>query len=131
MVKKTTKDSGAQKVSKKECSDKHCPFHGSIKVRGRVFNGRVIKTSMRKTAIVEWQRTVLVPKYERFEKKRSRIKVHNPECINAKKGDFVKVAECRPISKTKSFVIIEVNNETNKYKNNKRAFAWLVCGSFR
>jgi small subunit ribosomal protein S17 len=33
---------------------------------------------------------------------------HNPPCINAKEGDVVKIAECRPLSKTKKFVVIEV-----------------------
>jgi len=41
-------------------------------------------------------------------KKRSRVAAHNPVCINAKIGDKVRIAECRPISKTKAFVIIEV-----------------------
>jgi len=101
------------KKKKVECDDKHCPFHGRIRLRGRVFKGRVIRDSMRKTVVVEWQRSVLIPKYERFERKRSRIKAHNPSCVNAKKGDIVKIAECRPISKTKSFVIVGVENETN------------------
>ena len=34
------------------------------------------------------------------------MKVHNPDCINAKEGDLVGVVECRPLSKTKNFVII-------------------------
>jgi len=37
----------------------------------------------------------------------SRITAHNPPCIGAKTGDKVKIAECRPISKTKSFVVVE------------------------
>jgi small subunit ribosomal protein S17 len=48
-----------------------------------------------------------VPKYMRYERRRSRIHAHNPPCINAKVGDRVKIAECRPISKTVSFVVIE------------------------
>ena len=51
-----------------------------------------------------WQ---IKAKFERYEKRRTRIKVHNPECINAKEGDIVKISECRPLSKTKNFVIIE------------------------
>ena len=41
-------------------------------------------------------------------KKRSKLHAHNPPCIDAKPGDIVTIAECRPISKTKSFVIVEV-----------------------
>ncbi len=89
------------------CEDKNCPFHGSLGVRGNVFTGTVIKADMQKTAIIEWERWVKVPKYERFTKKRTKLKAHNPECINAKPGDKVKIAETRPLSKTKHFVIIE------------------------
>ena len=32
------------------------------------------------------------------------------ECIDVKEGDEVKIAECRPLSKTVSFVVIEVNS---------------------
>lgn len=96
------------KQPKRNCVDRHCPFHGDVKLRGRIFKGRIIKTLMNKTATVEWNRSVLVPKYERFQNKRSRLKIHNPLCIDAKVGDEVKIMETRPISKTKNFVIIEV-----------------------
>lgn len=48
-------------------------------------------------------------------KKRSKLHAHNPRCIRARPGDIVTIGECRPISKTKSFVILEVvGNEGNK-----------------
>ncbi len=92
---------------KKSCVDKNCPFHGEIKVRGRTFVGTVIASRMQKTATVEWSRKVLIPKYERYTKKRTRIKAHNPDCIKAEDGDIVKIIETRPISKTVTFVIVE------------------------
>jgi ribosomal protein S17 len=52
-----------------------------------------------------------VPKYERYERRKSRIVVHNPECIRAREGDVVVVAECRPLSKTKSFVVVAKTGE--------------------
>jgi small subunit ribosomal protein S17 len=91
----------------KTCQDKKCPFHSQLKVRGRTFVGTIISGKMHNTATVEWNRKVKIPKYERYEKKRSRIKVHNPECLGAQEGDMVKVAECRPLSKTKHFVVVE------------------------
>jgi len=106
------------KSPKRSCKDRNCPFHGDIKLRGRIFKGKVVKTLMNKTATVEWERSVLIPKYERFEKKMTRIKVHSPLCMDIKKGDEVRVVETRPISKTKNFVIIEVLNESNKVKSN-------------
>ena len=93
---------------KATCKDKHCPFHGTLKVRGRIFTGKIVKASMHKTVIVEWPRLFYLPKYERFEKRKTRVKAHNTECINAKVGDEVRIMESKPISKTKNFVVIEV-----------------------
>jgi len=62
---------------------------------------------MQKTAIIEWPRRKFIPKFERYLSVRTRVKAHNPENINAVKGDIVKVIECRPVSKTKHFVIVE------------------------
>jgi small subunit ribosomal protein S17 len=91
----------------KSCEDNNCPFHGNIKVRGRTFTGTVISAKMQKTVNIEFMRKEIMPKYERYTKKRTRIKAHNPDCISATEGDIVKIAETRPISKTVNFVIIE------------------------
>lgn len=107
-TKEETKNIGIEVVAPKDkCDDKNCPFHGTLGVRGKTFVGTVVKSEMRKTAIVEWQRTRMVPKYERYEKRKTKIKVHNPPCINAQAGDIVKIMETRPLSKTKNFVIVE------------------------
>lgn len=90
-----------------KCNDQNCPNHGSLSLRGRTFTGLVVGDRMQKTATVEWQCKRYVPKYERYESRMTRIKAHNPECISAKKGDIVKIIECRPISKTKNFAIVE------------------------
>jgi len=91
---------------KLECKDKKCPFHGNLMVRGRSFTGKVIKSDSHGTICLEWPRLLYLPKYERYEKRRSRIKAHNPQCISAKIGDKVLVMECRPLSKTKHFVVV-------------------------
>ena len=95
------------KAPEKACEDKHCPFHGSIGVRGRIFIGKITNDKLRISPTVEWERSIFVPKYERFKKGRTRVKAHNPPCIDAKLGDKVRIAECKPISKTKNFVIVE------------------------
>lgn len=97
--------------TKVECNDKYCPFHAGFKTHGRVIVGKVIKLSSAKTLQIEVPRLVLIPKYERYEKKRTRLHVHYPPCIKVEVGDMVKVRESRPISKTKNFVVIE--NESN------------------
>jgi len=89
------------------CKDKNCAFHGEIKVRGKTFEATVVKTLMQKTAVVTWERKRFVPKFERYEKAMTKLKVHNPTCINAVKGEKVMIAETRPLSKTKHFVIIQ------------------------
>lgn len=96
------------KEPKKKCDDENCPFHGSLSLRGRTFIGNVISAKATKTATIEWGRIKYIPKYERYEKGRTKTKAHNPECIGAKTGDKVKIMECKPLSKTKKFVIIEV-----------------------
>jgi len=106
---KKTRNIGIEvKKPSESCEDKYCPFHGKISLRGRIESGRVIKKDVHKTATIEFSRLRPIPKYERYEKRRTRLKVHNPPCINAKKGDEVVVMETKPISKTKNFVIIEV-----------------------
>ncbi|MBW3012168.1 30S ribosomal protein S17 [Candidatus Woesearchaeota archaeon] len=92
---------------KEKCEDRHCPFHGELKLRGSLFVGTVVASKVKKTATVEKTWRHYIPKYERFEERRSRLRVHNPLCIDAKEGDRVKVMESRPISKTKKFVIIQ------------------------
>lgn len=105
---KNTKNIGISIEAPKEtCKDKKCPFHGEIKLHGRIFTGTLIKKDTNRSATVEWTRIHELPKYERHEQRRSRVRVHNPDCIKAEIGDKVKIAECRPISKTKHFVIIE------------------------
>jgi len=95
------------KPPQKECKDPNCPWHGKLPIRGKILEGIVVSAKAQKTAIVERRYLHYVPKYERYERRRSRIAAHNPPCINAKEGDRVRIAECRPLSKTKHFVIIE------------------------
>ena len=94
-------------VPKKKCNDRNCPFHGTLSVRGQVLEGRVVSDKMDKTVIVEREYLKYIPKYQQYERRRSRIPAHNPECISAKVGDKVLIMECRKISKTKSFVVIK------------------------
>lgn len=90
------------------CNDPLCPFHGRLSVRGQVLSGIVVSDKMSGTVVVMREFEKKVGKYERYEKRRSKIHVHNPPCLAAKAGERVKIAECRPISKTKSFVVVEV-----------------------
>ncbi|MFA4887514.1 MAG: 30S ribosomal protein S17 [Candidatus Nanoarchaeia archaeon] len=90
----------------KTCEDKHCAFHGKITLRGRQFTGQITRLNSQRTAVVQWERLLYLPKYQRYEKRRSKLQVHHPDCITLTIGDHVRFIECRPISKTKNFVII-------------------------
>jgi len=94
-----------------ECNDKKCPFHGNIKLHGRTFSGDITKVDLNRSATIEFPHFYYLPKYERYEKRITRIKAHNPSCINAKVGNHVKIFETRKLSKTKNFVIIEVTKK--------------------
>ena len=90
------------------CSDENCPFHGELSVRGQILEGEVASTDMDKTIVVEREYDVFVPKYDRYMKRRSRVPAHAPECFDIDVGDTVSIAETRPLSKTKSHVVVEV-----------------------
>lgn len=87
------------------CTDENCPVHGTLSTRGAVKSGTVVSDKAKSTVIVELNQIKYVPKYERYERRKSRIPAHNPTCIAAKTGDGVTIAECRRISKTKSWVV--------------------------
>jgi small subunit ribosomal protein S17 len=95
------------KLPTRTCDDVNCPFHGRLPVRGKIIEGIVVSAKAQKTAIIERQYFHYLSKYERYERRHSRTPAYNPECIDAKEGDRVKIAECRPLSKTKSFVVVE------------------------
>ncbi len=89
------------------CDDKYCPFHGSLPVRKKLLEGKVVSCKMRNTVVVQRDYLHYVPKYMRYERRRSRIPAHCPPCLGVKEGDVVRIAECRPLSKTVSWVVVE------------------------
>ena len=91
-----------------DCKDKNCPAHGKLAVRGNIFTGRIVSDKMKNSVVVERSHLKRVQKYERYERAKSRITAHKPECVEAHVGDLVEISECRKISKTKSFVITKV-----------------------
>ena len=95
------------KTPKKTCEDINCPFHGALSLRGHALEGIVVDDKMEKTIVVRRDYLNYVSKYRRYERRRSNIHAHSPPCLEIKAGDKVRLAECRPISKTVSFVVIE------------------------
>lgn len=90
-----------------KCSDVQCPFHGTLPIRGQVLVGTVMSTKMKDSITVKREYMHYLQKYERFQKRSAKYSAHCPPCIKVKTGDKVKIAECRPLSKTISFVTVE------------------------
>jgi small subunit ribosomal protein S17 len=96
----------------KACNDSNCAIHGSLPVRGKSFNGIVVSSKSNKMVVVAMEYPHLVGKYKRLERRRSKLHAYLPTCISALEGQRVRIAECRPLAKTVSFIVIEAS-ETN------------------
>ena len=94
---------------RKTCEDELCPFHGTLSVRGKLLTGIVSSSKAKKMVVVSREYPRSTPKYKRYQRSRSTVHAYLPSCIDVNEGQQVKIAECRPISKTVSFVVIEVN----------------------
>ncbi len=106
--KNKAKDIGLNvKPPSESCDDLNCPFHGTLPVRGQVIKGSVISSKMQGSISVKKEFMHFVKKYERYEKRTSNYLAHCPPCIKLKAGDDIRIAECRPLSKAISFVVIE------------------------
>lgn len=98
------------KTPEKDCKDKHCPFHGNMSVRGKLFDGKATSTKARQTITLRRETPVYYKKFKRYARSQSTIHAHVPLCMEVKEGDRVLTAECRPISKSVSFVVVEVRS---------------------
>jgi len=78
-----------------------------VGTRGRTFEG-IITKKFPTRVVVELRRTVRIPKYERFFKKKTRLHARIPEGMELNEGDLVKVRECRPLSKIIHFIVVEL-----------------------
>ena len=94
-------------VPKKECTDKHCPFHGALSVRGKLFEGKVVSAKAKNTIVLQKELPVYFSKFKRYARSKNTIHAYKPTCIDVEEGDSVLTAECRPVSKSVSFVVVE------------------------
>jgi small subunit ribosomal protein S17 len=95
-------------VPKRECEDIHCPFHGNLSIRGKLFDGKVTGSKARQTITLQKESAVYFSKFKRYARGKSTIHAHVPGCIDVESGNHVLTAECRPISKSVSYVVVEV-----------------------
>ncbi len=96
------------KVPTKECNDVHCPFHGRLSIRGKLFDGKVTGDKAKQTITLQKEAPVYFSKYKRYARSTNTIHAHVPQCIEVSLGNRVIAAECRPIAKSVSYVVVEV-----------------------
>ena len=84
------------------------PFNGSLSIRGKIFEGIVINAKAKGTVVVERESLIEFSKFKRFGRSKNKIHAHVPSNLDIQEGDSVVAAECRPISKSVSFVVVEV-----------------------
>jgi small subunit ribosomal protein S17 len=79
-----------------------------LQASSRTLTGRIVSDKMDKTVTVLVERRVKHPVYGKILTKSSKIKAHD-ETNDAKTGDLVTIAECRPVSKDKAWKLINID----------------------
>ena len=69
--------------------------------------GRVVSDKAEKTVTVMLERQVKHPLYGKYIKRSTKVQAHDEE-NGCAEGDLVRISECRPISKTKSWRVVEI-----------------------
>jgi small subunit ribosomal protein S17 len=76
----------------------------------RVLTGRVVSDKTDKTVTVLVERRVMHPLYKKFIRRSKKYAAHD-EANLCKQGDLVSIEECRPISRSKSWLVVARNGE--------------------
>ena len=87
-------------------SDQDKTTSGSEK-KLRTATGRVVSNKMDKTITVAIERKVKHPMYGKYIKRTTKVQAHD-EQNDCQEGDKVSITECRPLSKNKSWRLVEV-----------------------
>ena len=77
----------------------------------RVLTGRVTSDKMDKTITVLVNRRIMHPLYKKFIRRSKKYAAHDEQNICVE-GDTVRIIECPPISKRKTWLLLERNGET-------------------
>jgi small subunit ribosomal protein S17 len=73
----------------------------------RTLTGRVVSTKMQKTVAVEIERLIKHDVYGKYIRRTTKLLAHD-EAGASHEGDLVKIAPCRPMSRRKSWKLVEV-----------------------
>lgn len=79
----------------------------------RTMTGRVLSNKMDKSITVLVERFVKHPVYGKYVKRSTKLMAHD-ELNQCQEGDVVSIASCRPISKRKTFRLVDILEATNK-----------------
>ena len=80
--------------------------------KSHTVTGKIISDKMDKTVSVAVERKVKHPLYGKYMRRTSKYIAHDEE-NRCRQGDIVKIEECRPLSKTKSWRLVEVIEQGN------------------
>ena len=83
----------------------------------RILQGVVVSAKQDKTVVVSVERQVMHPVYKKFVKKSKKFAAHD-ENNQCKEGDMVSIIESKPYSKTKTWTVIN-NNENAQLGRNE------------
>jgi len=73
----------------------------------RTLTGKVVSNKMDKSITVLIERLVKHPKYGKYIRRSTKLHAHDENNV-CQEGDIVTIAECRPLSKTKTWRLVEV-----------------------
>jgi len=94
-------------VSAQETTKQSHP-ESRVEAKGaRTLTGRVVSNKMQKTIAVEIERLVKHPQYGKFVRRTTKLLAHD-ESGASKEGDLVTITPCRPMSRHKSWRLLEV-----------------------
>ena len=106
-----TRDIGIKVKAPKQEPDKtdnKNPFNGTLSVRGKLFEGRVVKNKAENTVVIQKESPVYFSKFKRYARSKNSIHAHVPSNLEINEGDIVIASECRPLAKSVSFVVVGV-----------------------
>jgi small subunit ribosomal protein S17 len=78
-----------------------------VKKPSRALTGKVVSNKMEKTIAVEIERLIKHPRYGKYIRRTTKLLAHD-ENKEAREGDTVSIAPCRPLSRRKSYKLVSV-----------------------
>ena len=82
-------------------------------INARTLTGRVVSDKMNKSVTVLIERRVKHPVYGKIVSKSTKVKAHD-ESNDCRQGDLVTIAETRPLSKTKSWTLVKIDERATE-----------------